>query len=186
MYSKLLNKRVGKVGSRFTARFSSSDSAKIVTSASNTTTFDIKGTLLTGGLKVGNFAEVSHAFQQEEVKTFASICGDNNPLHIDPAFAVKTMFKGPIVHGILVSSLFSTLFGRAIHGSVYMSQNLIFKKPVHVGSSILARMQILEVEERRSGTVLKCSTTCTLVDGGPNDGQVAVEGEAKVLIPAKR
>lgn len=146
--------------------------------------FDIRGTLKTDGVKVGNYAEVKHSFDQATVTAFAGICGDNNPLHIDPSFAATTMFKGPIVHGILVSSLFSTLFGRAIHGSVYVSQSLSFKKPVHVGSPVIARMQILEMEERRSGTLIKCSTTCTLAGGnGSSDGQVAVEGEAKVLLP---
>ena len=132
---------------------------------------------------MGNYAEVKHSFDQATVTAFAGICGDNNPLHIDPKFAATTMFKGPIVHGILVSSLFSTLFGRAIHGSVYVSQSLTFRKPVHVGSTVIARMQILEMEERRSGLMIKCSTTCTLADGGANNGAVAVDGEAKVLIP---
>ena len=145
--------------------------------------FDIQGTLKTGGLQVGNYAEVKHSFDQATVTAFAGICGDNNPLHIDPKFAATTMFKGPIVHGILVSSLFSTLFGRAIHGSVYVSQSLTFRKPVHVGSTVIARMQILEMEERRSGLMIKCSTTCTLADGGANNGAIAVDGEAKVLIP---
>ena len=136
-------------------------------------------------LKVGDYAEVTHAFKQESVETFASICGDNNPLHTDPVFASKTMFKGPIVHGILVSSLFSTLFGRAIHGSVYVSQTLNFKKPVHVGAEVVARMEILEMEVRKSGTMLKCSTTVRLGGGGENS-TLAVEGEAKVLLPASR
>jgi len=136
-------------------------------------------------LKVGDYAEVTHAFKQESVETFASICGDNNPLHIDPVFASKTMFKGPIVHGILVSSLFSTLFGRAIHGSVYVSQSLSFKKPVHVGAEVVARMEILEMEVRKSGTMLKCSTTVRLGGGGENS-ILAVEGEAKVLLPSSR
>ena len=35
--------------------------------------------------------------------------------------------------GMLVASLFSTLFGRTVHGSVYVSQTLNFKRPVHVG-----------------------------------------------------
>ena len=36
---------------------------------------------------------------------------------------------------MLVSSLFSTLFGRTVHGSVYVSQTFNFKRPVHVGKS---------------------------------------------------
>lgn len=141
--------------------------------------FDITGTLLgQEGVKLGSFAQVEHAFSQDTVNQFAGICGDNNPLHIDPVFAGKTMFKGTIVHGILVSSLFSTLFGRAIHGSIYMGQTLTFKKPVHVGTAVTARMEIVGIEARRSGRVLQCTTQCMLPDG-----TIAVEGEARVLLP---
>lgn len=141
--------------------------------------FNIVGTLLTEkDLKVGLYAELQHTFTQENVNKFANICGDNNPLHIDPNYAKNTMFEGTIVHGILVSSLFSTLFGRSISGSIYVSQNLNFKKPVHVGVPIIARMEINTIEDKRKGRLMTCITTCHLIDGS-----LAVNGEAKVLLP---
>lgn len=129
--------------------------------------------------KIGSYGEVVHCFSQEEVNLFATMCGDNNPLHNNPEFAKTTMFGGTIVHGIFVSSLFSTLFGRSIAGAVYMSQNLIFKKPVHVGKDVIARIEVLNVEPRKRNIVLTCSTTCRLTDG-----TLVVDGEAKVMIPA--
>ena len=39
-------------------------------------------------------------------------------------------------------------------------------------------MEVLKVEDRRIGQLLVCSTVCRLPDG-----QIAVEGEAKVLLP---
>jgi acyl dehydratase len=142
--------------------------------------FNIIGTLIDNGIKIGSYSEVKHIFTQENVNIFANICGDNNPLHINPSFAKDTMFKGTIVHGIFVSSLFSTLFGRSIIGSVYVSQTLQFKKPVHVGKEITARMKIITIDEKKIGSFLTCSTICEL-DGGI----IAVEGEAKVLLPKK-
>lgn len=142
--------------------------------------FEITGTLSTNGPRRGSYAEIKHTFSQDAVNNFAAICGDNNPLHLDQAFAAKTMFKGTIVHGILVSSLFSTLFGRSITGAVYVSQSLNFKRPVHVGVEVVARMEIIKIEEKRSGQLLSCSTTCKL-----SDGTLAVDGEAKVLLPNK-
>ena len=41
----------------------------------STPSFDIKGTLRTDGLKVGNYAEVRHTFDQTTVTDFADICG---------------------------------------------------------------------------------------------------------------
>jgi 3-hydroxybutyryl-CoA dehydratase len=139
--------------------------------------FPISGTLATNGSKIGSFAEIKHTFTQPVVNQFAGLCGDNNPLHSDPEFAKTTMFKGTIVHGIFVSSLFSTLFGRSMKGAVYVSQSLNFRAPVHVGKEVHARMEILEVAERRSGQLLTCTTTATV------DGKVCVDGTATVLLP---
>lgn len=36
---------------------------------------------------------------------------------------------------MLYSSLFGTIFGAAIPGSIYMSQSFKFRKPVYVGES---------------------------------------------------
>jgi 3-hydroxybutyryl-CoA dehydratase len=59
-----------------------------------------------------------------------------------------------------------------------VSQSLQFKKPVHVGKEVTARMKILSIDERKIGSFITCSTTCE-IDGNI----VAVEGEAKVLLP---
>jgi len=138
----------------------------------------INGTLQTKGPIVGAFAECTHSFQQEDVNIFAKICGDNNPLHTNVEVASKSMFQGTIVHGILVSSLFSTLFGASMHGAVYVNQTLSFKRPVHVGASVTARIHILQKEQKRSGHLLTCSTTVTL-----SDGSAAILGEALCLLP---
>jgi acyl dehydratase len=138
----------------------------------------ITGTLSQLGPKVGATAQVSHSFSSEAVKIFADICGDNNPIHIDKEAGEKSIFKGNVVHGILVSSLFSTLLGRSIHGAVYVSQELNFKRPVYVGRPVTAKMEIINSEEKKKGSLLTCSTVCLL-----DDGSVAVEGQAKVLLP---
>ncbi len=144
-------------------------------------TFVVTGNFVNDGTHpIGSYSEVVHNFSQDEVNLFAKMCGDNNPLHNDPEFAKTTMFKGTIVHGIFVSSLFSTLFGRSIPGAIYVSQNLNFKKPVHVGKDVIARMEIVNAEPRKRNILLTCSTTCRLADG-----TVVIEGEAKVLVPAK-
>lgn len=139
----------------------------------------IVGTLLTNGIKVGSFCEVKHAFSQEDVNVFAAICGDNNPIHIDPVYAEGTMFKGAIVHGIFVSSLFSTLFGRSINGSIYVSQSMNFKSPVHVGAPVIAKMSIISIDEKKKGLLLTCSTQVFIA----KDGTLAVDGKAEVLVP---
>jgi 3-hydroxybutyryl-CoA dehydratase len=129
-------------------------------------------------LAIGETASITHIFSQHVVNQFAGLCGDNNPLHTDPEFAKDTMFKGTIVHGIFVSSLFSTLFGRSISGAVYVSQSLNFKRPVHVGTEVTAIIEVKTIEPKRKGDLVTCSTVCKL-----SDGSLVIDGEAKVLLP---
>jgi acyl dehydratase len=127
---------------------------------------------------------VEHIFSQSAVNEFARLCGDNNPLHSDPSYASKTPFGGTIVHGILVSSLFSTLFGSTLNGSVYVNQTLSFKRPVHVGARVLARVEVQDVKERSSGAFLTCSSVAFLLNQA-GERVLAVDGVATVLIPSE-
>lgn len=147
--------------------------------SSDNSVFVITGTMDAKKPAIGMYSEITHVFSQEEVNKFSAICGDNNPIHTNPEFAKGTMFNGTIVHGILTSSLFSTLFGRSVHGSVYVSQTLKFKRPVHVGRFVVARIEVIAMEEKKKGILATCSTICKF----ENDNSVAVEGEAKVLLP---
>lgn len=141
-------------------------------------TGSIDGTSATSP-EVGQFSELQHVFTQEDVNSFAGLCGDNNPIHINPEFAKNSMFGGTIVHGIFTSSLFSTIFGRGMPGAIYVDQHLTFKRPVHVGKKVVAKVQVLEVKPKKKGNLLVCSTTCTV------DGEIAVDGQASVLLPFK-
>jgi hypothetical protein len=82
---------------------------------------------------IGHSAQIKTSFQQKDLNLFAELSGDHNPIHLDPNYCkTKTKFHAPICHGILVSSLFSTLFGQLIPGSIYLKQNIQFLKPVYV------------------------------------------------------
>ncbi|OIN60086.1 MaoC family dehydratase [Arsenicibacter rosenii] len=73
-------------------------------------------------------------FTQADVDDFARVTGDNNPLHLDPAFAAQTPFKRPIIHGMLGASVFTKVLGTEFpgYGSVYIGQTFQFLRPMFV------------------------------------------------------
>ena len=50
---------------------------------------------------VGMSAEIRRKFTEKDVKDFAAVTGDANPIHLDEKFADKTRWRRRIVHGTL-------------------------------------------------------------------------------------
>lgn len=125
---------------------------------------------------VGQEVSVEKTFQKEEVLAFSEITGDKNPLHIDKAFAEKSRFGGLIVHGIFVAGIFSEIIGTHLpgRGSIYLEQNLRFLKPVYVGESIVVKVRVTEINEKKR--VLALDT-----EAYGEEGKILVCGTAKVL-----
>ena len=65
---------------------------------------------------------------------WAQVVDDHNPLHVDPDFAARTRFGGPIVHGSLLFALVcDALQEVGGHGGTV---TVTFRAPVPVGSTI--------------------------------------------------
>ncbi|CAN0273793.1 unnamed protein product, partial [Scytosiphon promiscuus] len=131
----------------------------------------------------GQFLSVSHAFGPEAVAAFAAHAGDDNPIHVDENYARNVgprTYDGCIVHGLMVAGLFSTAFGRAIPGALYVSQTLKFERPVRVGERVDVRVEVERARVTSSGreVLVRCSTAACLADGS-----IAVSGQARVLLP---
>lgn len=85
----------------------------------------------------------------------------------------------PIVHGMLVSSLFSSIFGTLVPGCVYMNQSLDFRAAVHVDNALIGRLEIEKIRRwRRSGVVVECETQVLC------EGNQVVKGTANVWLPS--
>jgi acyl dehydratase len=116
-------------------------------------------------------------FTQEEVNRFAEVTGDKNPVHTDPAYAAKTMFKRPIMHGMLSASLFSKVFGTLFpgEGTIYLKQSLSFMKPMYVDTDYEAVFTVKEVMYDKNRAIIE-----TLIKDKAN-GLVCTSGEAVVM-----
>ena len=108
---------------------------------------------------------------QEDVDKFISICNDINPIHVNEEFAKNAKLPGKIVHGILVSSLISTVVGTKMPGpgSVWLDQSLKFLLPVKINDTITATSEILVKIPERQQVIVR--TTCV-----NQNNEVVIEG----------
>ncbi len=130
-------------------------------------------------LRIGMSAEMARIVEDQDVVTFARISGDDNPLHLDEAYAATTPFKERIAHGILTASYISALLGARLPGpgAIYVSQTLSFKRPVRIGDKVEARVEIIALDPDKARVVLACSCAAA--------GKRVLEGEATVLAPRR-
>ena len=130
-------------------------------------------------LSVGQTATYTKTVTEGDIVKFAEISGDDNPVHLDQAFAETTMFKGRIAHGMLSAAFISTVIGTKLpgYGTIYMSQTLRFKAPVRIGDTVSAIATVTELIADKRRAVL--STICKV------GGNTVVEGEALVMVPSR-
>lgn len=113
----------------------------------------------------------------EQVRAFADLVGDHNPVHLDPEFARTTRYGGCICHGMLVASYISGCLVEAFgQGTVYVEQAVRFRRPVPVGSKI--RVAFGEPEAGPKGQSI-VSTTIEIQQG--DLWKKVLEGQATVL-----
>lgn len=130
-------------------------------------------------LAVGMTASLSKTITMEDIVKFSEVSTDVNPVHLDPAYAAATPFKGVIAHGMLSAGLISAVMANQLPGpgTVYLAQSLRFKVPVRPGEDVTATATIKEIDGRRKHVVL--DTICTV------RGRTVIEGEATVMFPTR-
>lgn len=129
-------------------------------------------------VEVGATASRSKTFTDEDVRTYGRLVGDENPIHMDEAYAARTPFGRRLVHGMLTASLLSATLANDLpgEGTIYVAQELQFKAPVFIGDTITATVEVTKFREERGIATL--ATTCV-----NQDGIVVIAGEAVVLAP---
>ena len=203
------------------------------TTTTNASLPPIEGTIpLHGkGLKMSQYAEIQRIFTQTDVNLFGKLSGDMNPVHFprEDDLTSSTDAEGndgsdsnsnnsnnssedkknaPIVHGILLSSLFSNIFGTLIPGAIYRHQSLKFHHVVHVDELVVGRVVVTKLRQinrrgRKSGSgsggggvLCTCDTSVIKIvpsaksnheDSNSNDGEeeimTCISGDAQVWLP---
>jgi 3-oxoacyl-[acyl-carrier protein] reductase len=109
-------------------------------------------------INVGDSASLTHAISQDDLNAFVRLTGDDNPLHVDESFSRKTLFRRPVVHGMLSASFISTIIGTRLPGggALWISQTLDFLRPAFVGDTITVTAR---VEQKSVATRVLALTT---------------------------
>jgi|694.fasta_scaffold16164_7 acyl dehydratase len=96
----------------------------------------------------------------EAIASFAHLTGDDNPVHLDPAHARRTLFRGCVAHGMLVESALSGcvwqsgLFRDSIQALLAVETR--FVAPVRPGDSVRMELTVESLDptpSRRAGWV---------------------------------
>ena len=131
-------------------------------------------------LEIGMSAESKHTISAEDIDLFAQVSGDRNPLHMDDEFAKDTVFGKRIAHGALSASFISGVLGNDLPGpgSIFVALNMRFRRPVFIGSEVIARAEVSEKMDKGNKVTLKVS--CIV------DGKRCITGEAQVVVPSRK
>lgn len=136
-----------------------------------------RGTITIEEIEMGMVRSLQKVVTDEDIRMFAEVSTDFNPVHMDDDYAQDTIFEGRIAHGMLTAGLISAVIGEQLpgHGTVYMGQTLKFLAPVRPGDMVVAEVEVIGIDYAKRRVQLE--TRCLV------DGKKVLVGEATVLAP---
>jgi 3-hydroxybutyryl-CoA dehydratase len=128
-------------------------------------------------IKIDMSVSYSQTITDADVKSFAGISGDHNPVHVDDEYASKSRYKKRIAHGLISGSFFSALFGTKLPGPgcVYVQQTFNFKRPVYLGDTVTATATVTSIDPDKRRVFF--DTTCAVKN------KVVIDGMAELYVP---
>jgi len=128
-------------------------------------------------LYVGQEVSLSKAFTAKDVELFSELNLDFNQVHLDEKHVENTIFKKRIVHGYLYGSLFIAIIGTKMPGpgSIYIHQEMNFKKPVFLDEIVTACVKITEIKPEKS--IIYLDTICY-----KNNNETVLDGKAIIKL----
>ena len=128
-------------------------------------------------IKVGMTESYSQTITDADIKSFAGISGDHNPVHMSDEYAKKSRYKRRIAHGMISSSFFSALFGTKLpgYGCVYVTQTLNFKRPVYLEDTVTAIITVKKIDIKKRRVFF--STICKVRN------KIVIDGLAELYVP---
>lgn len=128
-------------------------------------------------VKVGDTASLTRKVLDADIRAFAELSGDHNPIHLDDGYAATARFGQRIAHGMLGASFISAVIANDLPGtgSIYLGQTLKFLAPVYLGDTVTARVTVTKIRDDKPIVTLEC--VCE-----NQRGETLIKGEALVLV----
>lgn len=138
----------------------------------------ILGAITIDDIKIGMKASYSQTITDADIKAFAGLSGDHNPVHVNSEYAAESRYGKRIAHGLMSAGFFSAIFGTRIPGPgcVYVSQNLNFLRPVYIDDTVTAEVEVTKVDVVKRRVFF--DTTCRV------KGKKVITGSAEIFIPS--
>jgi 3-hydroxybutyryl-CoA dehydratase len=139
-----------------------------------------RGTICIEDIEIGMSRSLLKQVSDRDIELFAEVSTDRNPVHLDDAYALDTIFEGRIAHGMLTAGLISAVIGEQLpgHGTVYLGQTLKFLAPVRPGDMVEAVVRVTDMEFGKRRVTM--DTWCSV------EGKKVLRGEAVVLAPSRK
>lgn len=124
---------------------------------------------------VGTIFSSERQFNQAEFDRFAAISGDDNPIHVDPAFAAETRFGRTVAHGMLLYAALRGLVATHFPGTRQTTQNLMFPAPTFAGEIVRLEVEVLDYPSDR-----ECHLATRILRAA--DGTLTLDGETHIAL----
>jgi 3-hydroxybutyryl-CoA dehydratase len=124
-------------------------------------------------LRVGQVTRRTKTITEADLRLFAEITGDYNPLHFSDDFAARTRFGRRVAQGGIAAGLLNALVAMDLPGpgTVFMSQSLNYRRPVYVGDTLTATAEVLALKADKP--------VCRLAFAVTNqDGETVLDADA--------
>lgn len=118
-----------------------------------------------------------------DIRAFADVSGDRNPLHLDDDVAAASAFGGRVAHGVLGLAVATGLVNRSrlTRGTLiaFVGLDWSFRAPIRPGDEVRVRITI--AGKRVTSTPDRGLVRLAVELLGPDDGLVQ-EGEWRMLV----
>ena len=130
-------------------------------------------------LSIGDSAELKKKFTSEDIERFAVLTMDDNGIHTSEELSAKGIFRRPVIHGVFVGSLISSVMGTQLpgHGTILQEMDCRYTNPVYPGDEVTAKVVLTDAEEQEKYYMATLEGTCV-----NQDGIVVAEAKCKQLL----